>query len=575
VNVARRTLWLLTGFASATALTAVLESNSAFAQSTQSSPTSITPVARSQAVPQRRNGLPPTVDAGEQAVIQSTAQRRSGAPGTVPDDTNPDAEASDGNEDGDDPLNPRQSQQQEGVGQRRAIRDGDLNAPEPDPVLDGVITTGEPRPALDGADPTALDNRPPEDIAVFEAPPAGFDAQLFQIEIDPILDRRPAQLFRFEPYEARGIRLGSFVLLPELEYGNAHFSNVFKGPNARSDLSLEIKPTARLVSNWRQHAVEFRATGALSYFAELDTENDKSYALEARGRYDITRRTNIEILTARAVTQDSRSNINAPTAAAARSDITTDVVALAFNHRFNRLGIQLRGSVTEADYAPVATVSGGTISNNDRDIRTTEEAVRASWEFKPTLFGFVEAGLNQRNYKSVALSDGLSRDSTGERYRVGVSFGNGGQRLRGEASVGYAVQRPSNGRLADIDGFIFDANLGYRMSALTSFLLTARSDIQESSLSGSGGALSRQLGIEARHSFRRNLIASAGLSYSVADFEGVSQIEKEARANLGAEYFLNREVTLFSRYQHTTFTSTDISRNYNADEIRVGMRIKR
>jgi hypothetical protein len=571
VNAARRTLWFLTGFASATALTAILESDSAFAQS--SSPTTINPLSRPQPVAPRRGGLPPVFDGGDQAVIQSTAPQRSGAPTTVPDDANPDAEPSEGNEESDDPLNPRQ--QQEGVGQRRAIRDGDLNAPEADPVLDGVIVTGEPRPAVDGGDPTSLDNRSPEDIAVFENPPAGFDAQLFQIELDPILDRRPAQLFRFEPYEARGIRLGSFVLLPEVEYGNTFFSNLFRSRNARSDLALEVKPTARLVSNWRQHAVEFRATGALSYFSEFDTENDKSYSLEARGRYDVTRRTNIEILTSRAVTQDSRSNINASTAAAARADITTDVVGLAFNHRFNRLAIQLRGSVTEADFAPVSNVSGGTITNNDRDIRTTEEAVRATWEFKPTLFGFVEAGLNQRNYKTAALSDGLVRDSNGERYRVGVSFGNAGQRLRGEASIGYAVQRPTDGRLADIGGIIVDANLGYRMAALTSFLLTARSDIQESSLSGSGGALSRQIALEARHSFRRNLIASAGLGYSVADFEGVSQVEKEARANLGVEYFVNREVTLFSRYQHTNFTSTDTTRNYNADEFRVGMRVKR
>ena len=286
MNAARCTLWFLTGFASATALAAVLESTPAAAQSTGASPTTINPVSRPQPVVPRRGGLPPVADTGDQAVAQSTAPPRSGAPPTVPEDGNPDAEPTEGTDESDDPLNPRTA---EGVGQRRAVRDGDLNVPEADPVLDGVITTGEPRPALDGGDPTALDNRAPDDIAVFESPPAGFDPQLFQIELDPILDRRPAQLFRFEPYEARGIRLGSFVFLPELEVGNAFFSNVFRSPNARSDLSLEVKPTVRLVSNWRQHAVEFRATGAYSYFAEFDTENDKSYAVEARGRYHAKR----------------------------------------------------------------------------------------------------------------------------------------------------------------------------------------------------------------------------------------------------------------------------------------------
>ena len=59
--------------------------------------------------------------------------------------------------------------------------------------------------------------------------------------------------------------------------------------------------------------------------------------------------------------------------------------------------------------------------------------------------------------------------------------------------------------------------------------------------------MARQVGIEARHAFRRNVIASAGLAYSVADFAGVSQVEKQTLANLGVEYFVNREVTLFSR----------------------------
>ena len=234
----------------------------------------------------------------------------------------------------------------------------------------------------------------------------------------------------------------------------------------------------------------------------------------------------------------------------------------------------MRGSVAEANFGSTDTIGGGVISNNDRDTRTTEEAVRAAWEFKPTLFGFVEAGLNQRNYRVAALSDGIQRDSNGERYRIGVSFGNSGQRLRGEISTGYGRQRPEDGRLREITGMLFDANLAYRYSALTSFLLTAKSDVTETTLANSAGAFSHQVGVEARHAFHRYLIGSAGLTYSVQDFEGVSQQEREWKSSLGLEYFLNREVTVFGRYQHTAFDSTDRSRNYNADEMRVGVRIR-
>ena len=42
-----------------------------------------------------------------------------------------------------------------------------------------------------------------------------------------------------------------------------------------------------------RHALEFRGIGGLSYYHEFPTEDDRDYLLEARGRLDITRRSNI------------------------------------------------------------------------------------------------------------------------------------------------------------------------------------------------------------------------------------------------------------------------------------------
>lgn len=563
--LARQFVWLAVGFALATLLGLAVDPRPASAQSSGSSLTAISPPPRPQAVVPRATGLPVPFDPN----AADPRLRGTTVPAPVSEDQATDSETEDASGDGD------ATDREATAGQRRALRDGDpvptegFAAPR-----DGIVLIGEPRGPADGADATQIDTRPPEDIAVFENPPAGFDAQLFQAEVDPILDRRPERLFRFEPFDARGVRLGTFVLFPEAELGSTFYSNLFRSSQPRSDVAFDVRPTARLVSNWRAHALEFRANGTLNYFNEFTTENDRAYTLEARGRVDVSRRTNLESLVSRDVTQDSRSSINASAAATSRADITTDRLAVALNQKFNRLGLQLRGSVAETDYGATASTGGGTISNRDRDVQTTEEAVRASWEFKPTLFGFIEAGFNQREYKVASLSDGIRRDSTGDRTRVGVSFGNTGQKLRGEASIGYGRQRPDDSRLRDIEGVIVDANLAYRLSTLTSVLLTARSDVTETTLAGSAGALSRQVGAELRHGFTRQLIGTAGLSYTLQDYAGVALTEREARSTLGMEYFLNREVTLFSRYQHTAFNSDDSTRNYNADEVRVGVRVR-
>lgn len=458
-------------------------------------------------------------------------------------------------------------------GQRAVRQDGDLSEPEEPMARDGVIDTGEAAAPVDGGDPSMIDSRPREEAQLFEAPASTVDALFFQVEeLEPILDRRPQRLFRFEPYDPIGVKVGSFVLFPEVEFGGAANSNVFRAPNARVDSTFDVRPSARLVSNWKRHALEFSARGTASFYNEFSTENEKAYTLETRGRIDLSKRTNLQASVSRDVSQESRSVLEARNVGT-RADVVTDTATLALNHRFNRLALQLRGSVTDRAYGD-STSAGATIANDTRDYTTYEQAVRASWEFKPTLAAFTEVAINQRDYKGLDAG-GLDRSSTGERFRAGLSFGNTGEFLRGEVGAGWGAQHPANSSLPDVSGVIVDANLTYRANALTSVAFAARSDFGETTTAGVGGVRSQFVGVEVRHAFRRDLIGTAGLGYTVSNYAGSTLSEDELRATLGLEYFLNRETVLFSRYVHTAFTSNAANASYDADEVRVGVRIRR
>ena len=544
--------WLLLGFAAGTLAAAAREVRVAQAQGVRAPDPSMAPGATGP----RGRGSEPFPDEGNAAPDLAPA-----IPSDDPSQDRPEL----------DDLEPRPR-----AGQRPVVRDGDPSYAQEAPLArDGVIDVGEPEAPQDGVDPTTIDTRPPEDIAVFENPPAGFDPLLFQIEdLDPIRDNRlPGRLFRFEPFDPVGIPVGSFVLFPEVETDLAHFSNVLRSPNARSDIAYEVRPSARLVSNWRRHALEFRSTGTLSFYEDFDSEDERGYLIEARGRVDVTRRTSVQAVVSRELTQESRSAIDARTAGD-RANLTTDRATATFNHRFNRLSVQLRGSVNDYDYG-AQTDGGVVITNDDRDYVAYEEAIRASWEFKPTLFAFAELAVNQRRYEVAALSDNIRRDSDGERYRVGLSFGNTGRKLRGEVAVGYGTQRPDDRRLAEIDGIIIDANATWRATPLTSLLLTARSDVSETTTTRVGGTMSRQVGVEARHEFRRHVIGSAGLGAIWQSSPDGEIDERELRATLGLEYFLNREVVVFGRYAHTVLESNQPNTDYTNDEIRLGVRLRR
>ncbi len=451
--------------------------------------------------------------------------------------------------------------------------DADTSAgTEPAPEQDGTLDAAEMEPPQDGEDPTQ-DTRPPADVAVFESPPAGFDPLLFQIEdIDPLLtDRRPERLFLLEPYDPVGIRIGSFVLFPEAEIAGIATSNVQGTSGGKSDVGLGLQSRARLVSNWSRHAVELRGTTVNTFYDEFSSEDDRDWSAEARGRLDIAQRTNIQALVGHDFGQESRSGIDA-VVTGPRPNVATDRAAAAFNQRFNRLSVQLRGAVADTNYSDTG---GATGSLDYRDSNVTEEAVRLTYELKPTFSVFTETALNQREYGAVSPEDNLSRNSKGERYRVGIDLGGTSPIWRGEVSLGYGKQDSKATQLGDVNAFLVDANLTWRPTEITALLVTAKTDIDTTTTEGSPGVITRQAGIEVRHAFRRYLVATAGLTYTDYDYTHTTLHEKDLQASVGAEYYASPELVLFTRYLHVDFNSNLPEGDYDGDEIRVGARLRR
>ena len=476
-----------------------------------------------------------------------------------------------------DPLDPLlDDTRRPAVGERPPVVDGDLTLPEERTAIarDGIVEVGERPAPEDSADPSLIDSRPQEEADLFttpvETPPAGFDPLLFQIEdIDPVrTDRRPARLFNQEPYDPIGVRVGSFVFFPEVSIVGEATSNILRLTPADSDVALEYSSRARLVSNWKAHAVELNATGLTSFHNEFPSEDDAFWNVEARGRLDLHRRTNLQGLISHDVRQEGRGAIDAAVTGD-RAAVTTDSADLTLNHRFNRLSLQLRGGYDNIDFG---ASDGATNANDDRDTEVTTQAVRTTWEFRPTFSVFGEVETNQRRYNVAAVSDGFSRDSNGERYRTGIDFGSTGELIRGEVSIGYSTQDLSDAGLSNVDGVLIDANVAWRMSELTTLRFLARSDIFDTNTTGSGGVLSRTAGIEARHAFRRYVVATAGLSYTDFDYDNIELSESELRTSLLLEYFVNRDWTLFGQWDHTNFDSNQPNGSWSADDLRIGAR---
>ncbi|MEL6373830.1 MAG: outer membrane beta-barrel protein [Pseudomonadota bacterium] len=464
-----------------------------------------------------------------------------------------------------------------------APRDGDLRPALTPEQEDGRIIVGEPPAVQDGGDPSQVDQRTARERAAFDIPPAGFDPGAFAFDpgtfptvTSPQAARR-RQLFRFEPYQPLGIRMGSFLLFPELEVGMRSTNNLFNAPSGsrQSDIAGELIPSMRIVSDWNVHAVELRANGLFTFQNEFPDENERDYGIESRTRIDFTRRTNLETLSSLQVTREGRGSDDDPGANAARATITTAALAAALNHRFNRLSLQFRGSYAAIVFGEGEAANGNVITNDDRSYTVPAGGLRASWEFKPNLSIFGEAVFNQRRYNQAAQSDNILRDSFGQRWRVGVSFGTTSEILRGDVALGYALQDADAAQLRDIKGLTLDANLAWRLSPLTTMLFTANADTSETTTANTLGALTQTVGLEYRHSFRRNLIGAMRWSFTQGDFAGIALRERTLVYGLGLEYFINRNAAIIGQFDHTEFFSNEAGADYTRDEISIRLRLRR
>jgi hypothetical protein len=445
----------------------------------------------------------------------------------------------------------------------RSLRGADPPTVQPTDPAD-VSTDVAPADLLRPIEP---DHRLEQDRNAFDDPPAGYDPRRFRIEPVPREDRRIREFFEIEPYAPLGWRLGSFIFYSELEVGGGWDSNVFYQPSAQSDWLAEIDSETRLVTDWENHALEFRIRNGIGYYPDLPDQGDQQSTYELLGRIDVRRSTNLEVVAGRDLAREDANAIDAATPGGGRGDETTDRLTLAANHRFNRLSLSLRGGLRETTYDddPFAAA---------RNFTQRTLTGRAAWTFRPTLAAFAEFGYDRRDREAPALDDGLTRSSDGVRIRLGLSFGQTGEILRGEASVGYGRQHPDTADLPDVEIFLVDANLAWRITPLTSLLLTAETSIDETSVSGASASISRRIGLAVSHAFRRHPIREAGVTYASQEYVGSSLDEHEVEFRERAEYVVDRYWAFFSEARHSWFRSTAPDRDYEATSIRTGVRLR-
>jgi hypothetical protein len=208
-----------------------------------------------------------------------------------------------------------------------------------------------------------------------------------------------------------------------------------------------------------------------------------------------------------------------------------------------------------------------------KDVRDYQEAVttlRGSYEFQPGVIGFIEGWVNRRDYvQPITSASTVLRDSNGFAVLGGLDLvlplG-----LSGEIEIGYGKQDPISKDLSPVDGLLVNGDLIWLPTPTTKVEFLARSEIAETTLTDSLGAIDRFFELSLQHAFWRYLVLGTYASYEKADFVDDPQVDQRFKEGLTAEYYFNQYASVYGRYEHTNFISTQEDTNFVENEVKLG-----
>jgi len=382
-------------------------------------------------------------------------------------------------------------------------------------------------------------------------------------------------------YDATGIAIGDWLLLPSLiataNYDNNVFRSLLPG-RAPSDWFLETTPIVR-VQRKTSNAV-------IGFSGNLDTLNYARF--HQLNLTDWTAGADASVATSDNVLRASASGYYGAYHESFESAEVTPKLqqrnytryyrghldsAIAYEPGLWRFG--LGGSFDSFDWQPTSLLhrSGDirTASNRIRDESTGEEWIKAGYQITGELQLFGRAIFNSRDFHHPASLE-LDRSSWGYRLQAGAVV-DVARTVKGEMFVGYLQQIFPDSAvppLPDFKTLDYGAALNwYPGPELTVHVSAARS-LSDVILPGvtTSDDQSVRLGIDCE--LARDVVLQSFGAYTYSRFAGGDRVDQYPSAGVTLRYFLNRDASLQFSYLYTSRGSTVDSADFRDSVISAG-----
>ncbi len=123
-------------------------------------------------------------------------------------------------------------------------------------------------------------------------------------------------------------------------------------------------------------------------------------------------------------------------------------------------------------------------------------------------------------------------------------------------------------------GLLTSASLIWTATGLTTATLAATSSIDETTLPGVSGSISRDYSLQVDHAFRRWLIGTAKAGFGTTDYDG-SRLDKRYFVEGDLVYKLSRTFQLKAQVRRDWLESSIVGASSAATIVMLGVRVQR
>ena len=398
-------------------------------------------------------------------------------------------------------------------------------------------------------------------------PPEGVEAEPFPPP--PPVPPLPEE----DAYAPLGIRAGGLILHPSLTAAVGYTTNAAAAPGGTGAAFGRLSPARMSASGWGRPAGAVRAGATFEQYFDGST-GTLAGEVGGSGRVDFADGWSGALAAGYAFEPQDTSAVDFPADVENEPRVHSLTASAGLTGRAGGRGILAVGVTAERLTYEDAVVSGVPEDMSDRDRSAFTARLRAGYEVTPSLAPFVEVAASRTLFEQTLDNDGLARSSTGHAVRVGFMVDRG-PILSGEAAVGYAVEDFDDPALEALRALTFDGSLVWSPTSLTTVTLAGSTALRPSANPLSSGSVLYDGSLEVAYAWRRNVTLTGTAGARQERHQGTGLVDTRYAAGVGATWRMNRTHHLTAGYRHEWQESTDPNRAWEADSVRVELKVQR